>query len=132
MNLHLHFPSLLGFADNNLIVILGFVAVITLIKTIGRTQRQRYWADTARAAIDRNQPVPPAPPFRDRGWRSSGNWGWSRGLIWIAAGVAFFFIPEHNLREWAPLPICIGIAMLAIGVISWLAGRDSNRRPPSA
>ncbi|HEY3755719.1 MAG TPA: DUF6249 domain-containing protein [Opitutaceae bacterium] len=129
MNLHLHFFPLFGVIDGNEVVVFAFILILVAIRTASRAQRDRYWADIARTAIEKGQPVPPVPPHYYRSWKY-GPYGWTRGLVWIAIGVSFFLIPRTDLREWAPLPICIGVAILIIGLIVGFTSRGSDNRPP--
>jgi len=129
--MNLHFPPLLAVTDYTPIIVpiivFSFILGLVAIRTIGGAKRDRYWADTARAAIDKGHPIPPAPSGRD--WNSSNSsLRWTRGLIFIAVGVAFYLIPRHGLRDWAPLPICVGVAMLIIGLIAHFGSGGPGQR----
>ena len=124
------------FADLNpeqlrLLIVFGFFIVLVAIRSFARFQRQKMWHDTVRAAIDKGQPIPDAlakmPSWR-RG-QCGGPWMWYRGLIWIAVGVGLYLVDTGGVRQWAPLPICVGAALLIGGVVSSLIGnkhRDSQ------
>jgi hypothetical protein len=136
MNLHLISPlAELSEHEWTLFAIFGFVALIVLMKTVFRMQRQKLWHETARAAIDKGQPLPPAPAYWSGygmwGW-CGGPWAWGRGLIWVAFGVGLYFVDSSGARKWAPLPICVGAAMFAVGLIqAFCSKKNDNSGNPS-
>lgn len=118
-----------------LLIIFGFVIVLVAIRSVARIQRQKMWHDTVRAAIDKGQPIPDAlakMPAWSRG-RCCGPWMWYRGLIWIAVGIGLYLVNSGGVRQWAPLPICVGAALLIGGVVSSLVGnRHRDPQNPSS
>jgi hypothetical protein len=136
MNLHLVSPlAELSEHEWTLLIIFVFVAAIVGMKTFFRMQREKLWHETARAAIDKGQPLPPAAA----NWSGYGRWGrcggawvWGRGLIWIAFGVGLYLVDKGGIGKWAPLPFCIGVAMLVVGLIqSFCSSKDDNSGNPS-
>ncbi len=129
-------PHYLGFSGPGaqeetikLLVIFSFVIVVIAIRNFTRLQRQKLWHETARAALDKGQPLP--PDFISGRWengpRFAGGWPLSRGLILIAVGVSFHLIDKPGLRAWAPLPLCVGAAFLVISLISFFRANASDR-----
>ncbi len=113
-----------------LLIVFGFVIVLVAIKSVARFQRQRMWHDTVRAAIDKGQPIPDALA-QMASWsrrRCFGPWMWYRGIIWIAVGVGLYLVNTGGVRQWAPLPICVGIALLIGGLVGSLLG-NKHRDP---
>ena len=136
MNNHILFPlAELSEHEWTLLVIFAFVAAIVAMKTVFRMQRQKLWHETARAAIDKGQPLPPAPAYWSgcgRWSRYGGAWVWARGLIWIAFGIGLHFVNSGGARQWAPLPICIGAAMVVVGLIQAMgSNRNDNSGNPT-
>lgn len=140
----LPFGSLLGRADNTLIVIFAFVLCVIIIKQISRYQRARLWHDTARLALEKGQPLPDRPDALGRGdrdCRGPGRWDrWERrdhwcflrrGLIQLAVGAALYFALSDESRVWALIPTFIGAANLVCWVIFALrADKSDDRRDP--
>lgn len=130
--MNLHFISPLADVsehDWKLLIIFAFVAVIIGMRTLSRMQRQKLWHETARAAIDKGQPLPPTFAGRYRMWgRYAEPFVWCRGLVWIAVGVGLRLVGSDGVRDWAPLPICVGAALLVIGLIQalWANKNDGS------
>jgi hypothetical protein len=127
----MHFP-LLAFAseslDTNQIVVFCFVAVIVAIGSFSRWQRQKLWHETARVAIEKGQPMPPAFTLGRWGWMGRG-WALYRGAIWIAVGIGMLLVKSTGAQKWAPLPICIGVALLVVGIVSYFWGNRNTGAP---
>jgi hypothetical protein len=128
-------PHYLGFNGPGLhdetikqIVVFTFVIAIIAIRNFSRLKRQKMWHDTARAAIEKGQPLPPELTYGRwrNGPRFAGGWPLSRGLILIAVGVSFYLMDKPGLRAWAPLPLCLGAAFLVISLISFLRANASD------
>jgi hypothetical protein len=121
------------------IAVFVFVLFIILINRYFWIKRQQLWHETARLALEKGQPI---PDFGGRWRRGPGGWGcgrsgwmWYRGLVWIAAGVGLYLSNLGHIRSWAPIPICIGVAMVVGGLIAGnrRAGEDPNNKDdPSA
>ena len=114
------------------IVIFGFVLLVILIRNIFRLRHQRLWHETARIALEKGQPVPPGQGgFRGScGWNGRRwGWAWYRGLIWIAVGIGLYYCDIGQARNWAPLPFCIGIAMVAGGLIAQMVSKPEANDP---
>jgi hypothetical protein len=99
-----------------LIAIFALVTALVLIKNTFRIRQSQLWHETARAALEKGQPVPQGSP-PPGGCTTSG---WYCGLIWIAAGVGLWLVNEGDSRNWAALPICVGAALLVASLISTL------------
>ena len=114
---------------NNLIVIFAFVVVLVVIKNIFRMRQSQLWHETARTALEKGQPLPPgAAPAS-----GCGGQHWTCGLIWIAVGVGLYLVNDGDVRNWAVLPICIGVALLLASLIGALfqPSKSGDRQGPN-
>jgi len=101
-----------------------FVLFIILIFGYFRMRRQQLWHETARLALEKGQPL---PPFFNRGaCGGRRRFLWLRGLIWMAAGVGIHY-SRISLSKWAPIPFCIGLAMVIGGaIVHFITAKDKE------
>jgi Domain of unknown function (DUF6249) len=100
-------------------------------------RRQELWHETARAALEKGQPLPPLPPDMRHDPHPEQNNDLRAGLIMVAtgAGLYLFFVTFlHPLRYVAAIPGFIGVAMLLYATLHALLGRKDKPadRPPQA
>lgn len=102
-----------------------------------RSRDRAKLLDTVRVAYERGQPVPPelveALQARQKPFRPSAETDLRSGVIWLAVGLglAFFgwmlgFADDdmlHPVIGMSSIPILVGLALIAFGVIS----RDKAR-----
>lgn len=129
-------PRFIDGHNFHLLIVFGFVLAIVAIGAMRRIQQQKMWHETVRLAIEKGQPIPstlgPWGPF-GRGWRYGGNWPLVRGIVLIGIGVGMRLVENDTARQWAPLPICIGAALVVLGFINLLrAPKDPGFHDPSA
>jgi hypothetical protein len=93
------------------IITFSFVLLLFAIRSFTRLQQQKLWHETARIALEKGLPPPPFPATVGRGRMIYV------GLVWVAVGIGLRFVQLSGPSRWAPLPICIGIALLVGGVI---------------
>ncbi len=127
--------------DSNLIIIFAFVILIVAIKRYFQWKRHQLWHETARIALEKGQPVPPAEPMacgRRDAWRWGGAWSpWfdlQRGLVLLAVGAALYLALPDHAKPYAAIPAFIGVANLLFGLFSFMkSGKPSDPRdqPPS-
>jgi amino acid transporter len=99
-------------------------------------RRQELWHETARAALEKGQPLPPLPADMRNEKHPEQNNDFRAGLIMVATGAGLYiflatFIPP--LRFVATIPGFIGVAMLLYATLNALLGRKSpsaSDRPP--
>ena len=111
----------------SLVVVFAFVIVIVVIKNMFQMRQSRLWHETARAALEKGQSLPPGAPSLS-GCSPSN---WYCGLVWIAVGVGLYLVNDCNVRNWAALPICIGAALLLASLINTLlqSSKSGDKNP---
>jgi hypothetical protein len=132
-------PTLL-FADSGhnatLVVIFLFVIVLASIRRIYQWQRDKLWHETARLALEKGQPLPPAFNSGCYGrWRGGRWWILRRGLVLIGVGIGLYFaLPDHS-RNYGAIPASIGAALLVTAAAEFLFARKDDPKtnlPPRA
>jgi hypothetical protein len=97
-------------------------------------QRQRLWHETARAALEKGQPLPPYGPDPSRSDSADRN-GESNhdlrgGLVMIAVGVGIYFflgaVADSRVANLGAIPGLIGVAL----ILHWLITRMIRRKNP--
>ena len=140
-----HAPvGILGYAGPEALmpaIVFSFVLVIIVSAMYFGHQRDKLWHETARAAIEKGQPVPLAPSGcrnpRRKGWRDL-----RAGLIVLAIGLAFFLshgFPGghdgfHSRFEFPGYIFTgIGIALIVSALLQGLFSprKDDVRDPPA-
>jgi hypothetical protein len=153
----------MGLSASELLVIMlvcaiSLAAFIVVVALIFKYQQRRLWHETARAALEKGQPLPPQPgpewAMHLKHWQDLGlsvaqierlrrnRWRRDRrgGLVMLAIGVGVYLglaSIDHGerLRVFAYVPGCIGLALLVNGLINVaFPGReaDTRDRPPEA
>ena len=100
----------------SLVVVFAFVIVLVVIKNVFQMRQSRLWHETARAALEKGQPL----PLGAQSVSGCSPSNWYCGLVWIAVGVGLYLVNACNVRNWAALPICIGAALLLASLINTL------------
>lgn len=113
-----------------LIVIFSFVIIVVLMKSIARVHHARMWHETARIAIEKGQPLPPAvyrncSPLRDSRRVLLG------GLILIGVGAALYLAPNSPGGHWiGAIPGFIGLAMVLYCLVTRGSDGPGTQGPP--
>jgi hypothetical protein len=136
-----HFAGILGLGAPELIVILIVMAfpifVIAIVATalFFKHRQRQMWHETARMALEKGQPLPPAPVGNLHALvrvRSEQN-DIRAGLILIAAGIgiAVFFngLGSRDMVGVGAIPGFIGVALLLFGLLSPKKSPTENRPP---
>jgi len=119
-------------------LIFAFVIVIVAIANWRRFRQEKLWHDTARLALEKGQPLPAGmtPDNLSASCRRGGrNRPWNDlrgGLVLIAVGTGVYLAIPGPARLWGYVPMFIGVALLAAGLIGMLVrGRSSGDKGPS-
>lgn len=115
--------------DANQAIVFAFVIIIIAIANLRRIKQQKMWHETVRQAIDKGQPLPATMAYGGpfgRSFRYRGLWPLYRGLVLIAVGIGFYLVHSQWANRWAPLPICIGAALLLIGLFNCFRSPDNS------
>lgn len=116
-------------------IVFGFVLLIIFIAHYFRLQRDRLWHETARAALEKGQPLPGqalSPGYRCRSpWRD-----FRGGLILLAVGIAFLcaHVGPPGIHGNFPGVILtgIGVAFLLSALFQGVfSSKDRDDGPPS-
>jgi hypothetical protein len=129
--------------DGGIMIIFGFVLCLILIMSFFRYQRAKMWHETARIALEKNQPVPSAWDMGRMGGRMRrwGSWNYfspwweiRRGLILLAVTAGLYFSMGERTHGWIAFPACLGGVFLLLGLIGLMRGDpkgpDDHRDPP--
>lgn len=118
---------------NPLIIIFSFIIILLFIRRFFQWQRQKLWHETARLALEKGQPVPPAGPdpetaryYRRR--RRGGIFDFRRGIVLLALGAGLYFSRGDKMYSYAIIPIILGAAFIVMGVISHFASDKTGDR----
>jgi len=125
------YSHLLPLADVNAsqVIVFAFIIIIIALATFRRNQQQKMWHETVRLAIEKGQPMPESMAYGGpfgRNFRYRGTWPIYRGLIAIAIGIGLALVHSTGANKWAPLPICVGVAFLLIGVFNAFRSPDKS------
>jgi len=114
-----------------LIVIFSFVIIVVLLKSIANVRRAKLWHETARLAIEKGQPLPPAQPQKC-GLSRDPRRALLAGLVLIGAGAAACLVlPVQSVRWVGAVPAFIGLAMLLFCFITRGTNGPGAQGPPS-
>lgn len=123
------------------LVAVGGSLVLTIVVIIGGLitahQRQKLWHETARLALEKGQPLPPALDASASRPASRPADGPGRdlraGLICIGAGVGLFLFFDALLGRWmayvGAIPGFVGVALVLYAILTMAFGRKDQ---PSA
>ncbi len=123
-----------------LALIFVFVIAVVAIANWRRVSQQKLWHETARIALEKGQPLPEgltAEMLAGPGQRKCGgnrSWGDVKGgMILIGVGTGVYLAIPGPARLWGYVPMFIGVAMLAAGLIGMLVRNwNSDDKGPSS
>lgn len=140
--MHLNLPSLV-FASIDLVTLIPLVIPIAGIALAGvlsvsamyfRHRQRELWHATARVALEKGQPVPPAPPedYRLHMRVNRERNDFRAGLIFIALGAGLYYclggISDGRSAAFGAIPGFIGVALLLNGLFNSLF---QKKTPPT-
>lgn len=137
--MHLDLPVLasLDLSPRVLVPIIIPIAGMTLAGVLAvsamyfRHRQREMWHQTARTALEKGQPVPPAPPedlrLHMRVNRERNDF--RSGLIFVALGAGLYYFlggaTDYRTAALGAIPGFIGVALLLNGLVSSLLGKKT-------
>lgn len=111
-----------------------FAGVMAIAGMYFSHQRKRLWHDTARLALEKGQPLPPAletqdrPSSRHHRHRERNDLRTGLILLAVSAGIYLFLrsVRAGEAANIAAIPGFIGIALLILGMFSAFTGPKST------
>lgn len=125
------------------ITVMFIVMLIAVAGMYFKNQSHRMWHETARAALEKGQPIPVAPTAQElasvkKPELPSGRGDVKAGLILIAIAVGMYFGFNEPRDEWHHVPSFlyyvpgfIGLALLLNALITFLTTRKNSEETKS-
>lgn len=112
-----------------------FAGVMGVSGMIFKHRQRELWHETARIALEKGQPLPPAVEEftrRNPDRRFKRN-DLRAGIILLAVSLGlyvFFHAVARDAEAIAAIPGCLGGALVLLGIIEALSGKKSDELPP--
>ena len=121
----------------DLVLVFLFVLAVVVIKQIASWHQRKLWHETARAALEKGQPLPfgdedplPRAMRKLKYFKRHPMIKISQGVTLAAIGVGLYYAAPSGLGNWWILPVLIGGAQVITGLLMFIFRDDSDNRAP--